>query len=306
MINLIRSNIEKSIVGKRNVVDMVLIALLSQGHLLLEDVPGVGKTTLAKALARTLNLKFTRIQFTPDLLPTDVLGVSIFNQKSREFELKHGPIQSNIVLADEINRASPKTQSSLLEAMAERQYTLEGKTYKLKRPFMVIATQNPVEFEGTFPLPEAQLDRFMMKISMGYPDFENEIKILDMENLDNQIESVIDESSLLQLMEQSKGIEVKDNIKKYIVEIINKTRSSDDVLLPASPRASQDLYKASKSLALIRGRNFVIPEDVAHLAPHIIAHRIILNPEVRFRGLTELQLIKDITKSIRIEINEKN
>ena len=305
MIDLIRDNIEKAIIGKRHVIDMVLVVLLANGHVLLEDVPGVGKTTLAKAISKTLDIKFTRIQFTPDLLPTDVLGVSIYNQKTREFQLMHGPIRTNILLADEINRASPKTQSSLLEAMAEKQYTIDGETYLLDEPFMVIATQNPVEFEGTFPLPEAQLDRFMMRISIGYPSREDEMDILDMESLKNSIKPVVKGEELLKAIKMVKEIEVKRNIKKYIIDIINETRTIDDVLLPASPRASQDLYKASKSLAMIRNRKYVIPEDVAYLAPYIISHRIVLNSEARFKGMDEFQLISDIAKSIRIEINEE-
>lgn len=303
MIEQIKENIEKAIVGKSDVVEMVLIALLSEGHVLIEDVPGVGKTTLAKALAKSLNLVFSRIQFTPDLLPSDILGVSIFNQNTREFELKHGPIRSNILLSDEINRASPKTQSSLLEAMAEEQYTLEGTTYILEKPFMVIATQNPVEFEGTFPLPEAQLDRFMMKIKIGYPTIDHEIEILDMGKITQDMVSVAGTKELKQLIDDAKNIEVKRNVKKYIVDIVNRTRNSSEVLLPASPRASQDLFRAAKSLALIKKRNYVIPEDVAYLAPYVISHRIILNPEVKYRGLSEFQLIDQISKATKVEID---
>jgi MoxR-like ATPase len=304
MLNLIRENIEQAIVGKTEAVEMVIIALISEGHVLIEDVPGVGKTTLAKALASTLSLTFSRIQFTPDLLPSDILGVSIFNQNTREFELKHGPVRSNILLADEINRASPKTQSSLLEAMAEEQYTLEGSTYPLKKPFMVIATQNPVEFEGTFPLPEAQLDRFMMKIKMGYPSIEHEIEILEMGKSSKKILPVAGGADLKILIERAKKVEVKKNVKRYIVDIVNRTRSSTEVVLPASPRASQDLYRASKVLAMMKGRDYVIPEDVAFLAPEIIAHRIILNPEVKYRGMSEHQMVEEITKSIKVQIDE--
>jgi MoxR-like ATPase len=305
MINRISENIANAIVGKESVIEMVLVALLSQGHVLIEDVPGVGKTTLAKALAKTLDLKFSRIQFTPDLLPSDVLGVSIYNQNTREFEMKHGPIRCNILLADEINRASPKTQSSLLEAMAERQYTLEGNTYELGKPFMVIATQNPVEFEGTFPLPEAQLDRFMMRIAMGYPRRDKEIAILEMQSSSAHLSVVANGEDLDELIEKGKQIEVSQNIKKFIVDIVGRTRTSQEVLLPASPRASQDLYKASKCLAMIRGREYVIPEDVVYLAPHIISHRIILNPEVKYRGLSESDLIDGIARSVKVEIDEK-
>ncbi|MEA3423944.1 MAG: MoxR family ATPase [Bacillota bacterium] len=305
MIYEIRDNIEKIIIGKQEVVDFLLAALLAKGHVLIEDVPGVGKTTLAKALAKTLDVKFSRIQFTPDLLPTDVVGVSVYNQKTREFEFMHGPIKANVILADEINRASPKTQSSLLEAMAERQYTVDGNTYKLEDPFIVIATQNPVEFEGTFPLPEAQLDRFMMKLSMGYPSFDNEISILDRDNSMISIDSIATKEIINNLSKEVSEVEVTMNIKKFIVEIIHKTRKSKDVILPASPRASQDLYQASKALAFIKGRNFVVPDDVIELAPYIISHRIIINPETKFRGLNEFKIVYDLVRTIKVDIDEK-
>jgi MoxR-like ATPase len=305
MIYKIRENIEKIIIGKREVIDFLLAALLAKGHVLIEDVPGVGKTTLAKALAKTLDVKFSRIQFTPDLLPTDVVGVSVYNQKTREFEFMHGPIRANIILADEINRASPKTQSSLLEAMAERQYTVDGNTYKLENPFIVIATQNPVEFEGTFPLPEAQLDRFMMKISMGYPSFDNEISILDRDNSVISIDAIATSEIINDLSKEALKVEVTMNVKKFIVEIIHKTRKSKDIILPASPRASQDLYQASKALAFIKGRDFVIPDDVIELAPYIISHRIIINSETKFRGLNEFKIVYDLVRTIKVDIDEK-
>ncbi|MBN2260787.1 MAG: MoxR family ATPase [Clostridiales bacterium] len=305
MLTEIRSSIEKTIIGKRHVINLLLVALLAEGHIIIEDVPGIGKTTLAKAMAKTLNLKFSRIQFTPDVMPSDVLGVSIYNQKTKEFEFRHGPVRTNILLADEINRASPKTQSSLLEAMAEKQYTIDGNTYELETPFIVIATQNPIEFEGTFPLPEAQLDRFMIRINMGYPEFEQEIEILDKKNINIPIESVVSKDELMELVNKVKNIEVGMNIRKFIVNIANKTRNSEDIILPMSPRASQDLFRASKAYAFIRERDYVIPEDVIELAPYVVSHRIIVNPEVKFRGMNEYETIDTLVREIRIDINEK-
>lgn len=296
-------NIETVIVGKGQVVKLALIGLLCRGHLLIEDVPGVGKTMLARSLAKSLGLSFSRIQFTPDMLPSDITGVSIFNQVSREFEFRAGPIMAQIVLADEINRATPKTQAALLEAMEERQITVDGVTRQLPTPFLVLATQNPIEYEGTFPLPEAQLDRFFMKIQLGYPSLEDETKILDDQRLQHPIqklEKVIDAESILNMQETIKEVYIAAPIKKYIITLIRKTREHQDVYLGSSPRGSLALYRSSQAKAALEGRTYVIPDDVKALAEVILSHRIILAPSARLRYLSPEDVIKDIVEEVAV------
>lgn len=278
--NKIKDNIQKVIVGKDNVIELILTSILCSGHVLLEDVPGLGKTMLAKALAKSLNCTFKRIQFTPDLLPTDLIGINYYNQKTGEFQFKEGPIMSQIILADEINRATPRTQSSLLEAMEEHQVTVDGETYKLEEPFLVIATQNPVETAGTFPLPEAQLDRFFMQLSLGYPEFEEEFEILKRFNDNNpleEIEPVVEAKEILKMRKDISKIYIEDDIVKYIISIVRATREHEDIELGVSPRGSIALYKGAKAYAALHGRNFVVPDDVKALVKPIFAHRIIVN-----------------------------
>ncbi len=263
-------NVEQVIVGKREAVQLTVIALLCEGHLLIEDVPGTGKTMLAKSVARSLGCNFRRIQFTPDMLPSDVTGVSVFNQKTREFEFRPGPVMAQIVLTDEINRATPKTQSALLEAMEERQITVDGVTYPMEQPFLVLATQNPIEYEGTFPLPEAQLDRFMMRISLGYPSADDEITVSDRQQHShpvNQIEQVVSADELVTAQKRVKEVYIDDLVKEYIVRLVRATRKHPDVYLGASPRGSLALYKTGQARAAILGREYVIPDDIKALAP---------------------------------------
>lgn len=307
-INKIINNIEKVIIGKRKAVELVVIALLAGGHVLIEDVPGVGKTSLVKALAKTINSDFKRIQFTPDLLPSDVIGISVYNQLKNEFEFKPGPIMSQIVLADEINRTSPKTQSSLLEAMEERQITVDGITYKLPEPFMVLATQNPIEYDGTFRLPEAQLDRFMMKIDMGYPDEKDEMEILKKFETSNPLENLApvvfcEEIKIMQ--ENVKSIHVDEAILKYIVSLVNCTRKNKSIMLGASPRAAVNLMRASQAKAFCDGRKYVLPDDVKSLAGPVLAHRIILKNEEKFEGVDEKMVIEDIINSTKVPVSKK-
>lgn len=297
------SNLEKVIVGKKQVLEMVIIGLLSQGHLLIDDVPGVGKTMLAKSLAKSLGCSFNRIQFTPDMLPSDITGVSVFNQETREFEFRAGPILTQIVLADEINRATPKTQSALLEAMEERQLTVDGITYPLPKPFMVLATQNPIEYEGTFPLPEAQLDRFMMKIRIGYPGLNDEMEILDIQKLRHPIETlqvVAKEDEIKHMQEAIKEIFVSPSVKKYIVELTRATRVHDDVYLGVSPRGSLALYRASQARAATQGRDFVLPDDVKLLAKLVMSHRMIIQPAARLRNLSPEQILTEVISSVSV------
>lgn len=297
------ANIEKVIVGKRSTIELALINLLCQGHLLIEDVPGVGKTMLARSIAKTLGISFGRIQFTPDMLPSDVTGVSIYNQKNQTFEFRPGPIMAQIVLADEINRATPKTQAALLEAMEERQVTVDGTTHNLPRPFMVLATQNPIEYEGTFPLPEAQLDRFLMKIRLGYPETADEIRILEDQQFSHPIESlqqIISVNQLITMQETIKKVLVTAPLKKYIVNLSQQTRTHSEVYLGVSPRGSLALYKAAQARAAILGRNFVTPDDVKILAIPTFGHRIILNPSARIRDINTDQVIIEILGMVAV------
>jgi len=305
MIKNFLGNIDRVIIGKQEVVSKVLVALLAEGHVLIEDVPGVGKTTLAKSVAKSIDCSFSRIQFTPDLLPSDILGVSIYNQKDSDFVYKKGPIYAHVVLADEINRASPKTQSSLLEAMEERQVTMDGNTYKLEEPFIVMATQNPIEYEGTFPLPEAQLDRFMIKIKIGYPDEINELRIFD--KVDQQIYAedlmpVLTAAEINTMRAEVLKVHMSQELESYIFSIIRATRENDDILLGCSPRAAISLYKASKAQAFINGRDYVIPEDVQALTEDVLSHRIVLKPEVKYRGETGRSMIDMILNATRAPV----
>ena len=300
MLNSLISNVEKVIVGKRHVIEKIVTCLISGGHVLIEDVPGVGKTMLVHALAKSIGCSFKRIQFTPDLLPSDITGVSVYNQKTGDFEFKFGPIMSQIILADEINRTSPKTQSSMLEAMEEHQLTVEGNTFKLQEPFMVLATQNPIEYEGTFPLPEAQLDRFMMKIGIGYPDEEYELAMIrrfKKENPLKYIEKVIEPEEIMEIREKVKNIYVDEKVERYILSIIKETRQQDEILLGASPRATLNLYRASQGKALISMRDYVTPDDIKSVAISVLKHRIILKPEYRIRGNSADNILNKILSS---------
>lgn len=291
------NNIEKVIVGKRGAVELAIISLICQGHLLIEDVPGVGKTVLARSLAKSLGCAFSRIQFTPDMLPSDVTGVSIYNQVSTQFEFRPGPITAQIVLADEINRATPKTQAALLEAMEEHQITVDGVTHLLPKPFMVLATQNPIEYEGTFPLPEAQLDRFLMRLRLGYPDINDEINILERQQYKHpvdELQQVAPVDELLKVQEAVKAIYVAPGVKHYIVELTHHTRQHADVYLGASPRGSLALYRTGQALAAIQGRDFVLPDDIKSLLKPALSHRVILGPAARLRDLSSDQVLDEI------------
>ena len=296
-------NIEKVIVGKRETVELVVVSLLCQGHLLIEDVPGVGKTMLARSLSRSIGCSFSRIQFTPDMLPSDVTGVSIFNQVSREFEFRSGPIMAQIVLADEINRATPKTQAALLEAMEERQITVDGITHKLPRPFMVLATQNPIEYEGTFPLPEAQLDRFLLRVRLGYPKKSDEILVLDRQQFKHPIEEldkVVSVEEVLIAQETVKNVYVAPMVKSYLVELTRRTREYPEVYLGASPRGSLTLYRAGQARAAMNGRDFVLPDDIKALADCALGHRVILGPSARLRDLDATQVVDELLSSVPV------
>ena len=290
-------NIERVIIGKRSSVQLTVLGLLAQGHMLIEDVPGTGKTVLAKSVARSVGCKYQRIQFTPDMLPTDVTGVSVFNQKTREFEFRSGPIHAQIVLADEINRATPKTQSALLEAMEERQVTVDGTTYPLTPPFMVLATQNPIEYEGTFPLPEAQLDRFLLRIELGYPAKDEEIKILDRQQFVHpieQLEQVVSTEELLAAQKAIREIYLDSLVKEYIVEIARRTRIHPDVYLGASTRGALAIYRLSQARAAMFGRDYVLPDDVKALAEASLGHRIIVGPAARIKDVEPVTMVQDI------------
>jgi MoxR-like ATPase len=299
----VMQNVERVIVGKRSTVELAVVGLLSQGHLLIEDVPGVGKTMLARSLARSLGCSFGRIQFTPDMLPSDITGVSIFNQATREFEFRPGPVMSQILLTDEINRATPKTQAALLEVMEEHQVTVDGVTHVLQQPFMVLATQNPIEYEGTFPLPEAQLDRFLLRIRLGYPDQESEITVLERQQFRHPVEDlqlVATVEEVQQTQEAVKSIYVSKAVKQYVVELVGQTRRHSDVYLGASPRGSLTLYRAGQALAAVRGRDFVLPDDVKSLALPALAHRVIVSPRARLRDLTAENIVQEILEELPV------
>lgn len=301
----LRQNIQKVIVGKDDVIDLALIALLCQGHLLLEDVPGTGKTTLAKTVARSLGCTFQRIQFTPDLLPSDVTGIYFYNQKQQEFVFRPGPIFSEILLADEINRATPRTQSALLEAMQERQVTVDIATHELPRPFLVMATQNPIELEGTFPLPEAQLDRFLMRVTIGYPDEEQENDILlrfEREDPLETLEAVVEPQQILQMQEAVRLIRVEESVRNYIVNVCRTTRRHEDIELGASPRATMALYRTCQAYAAVHGRDFVIPDDVKTMAPPVLTHRLMVNPQTRLRGRQPEDVIREVVDTVPVPV----
>lgn len=297
------ANVEQVIVGKRDAIELVLIALLCKGHVLLEDVPGTGKTMLAKAIARSIGCSFKRIQFTPDLLPSDVTGISIFNQQTREFEFRPGPVIAQIVLADEINRATPKTQSALLEAMEEHQITVDGTTYPLPQPFIVLATQNPIEYEGTFPLPEAQLDRFLLRIHLGYASRMDEINILRRQRQSHPIDDltqVVSVETLLALQERIKDIYLDEAIEEYIVSLVTATRHHEDVYLGASARGSLSLYRTAQAKAALVGRDYVVPDDIKALAEPVLGHRLIVNPAARIRNIAAPAIMNDILSAVSV------
>ena len=303
LIETIVKNIEKVIIGKRQVAELAVISLISQGHLLIEDVPGVGKTMLARSLARSIGCTFGRIQFTPDMLPSDVTGVSIYNQAEHKFEFRPGPIMAEIVLADEINRATPKTQSALLEAMQERQVTVDGSTHMLPKLFMVLATQNPIEYEGTFRLPEAQLDRFLMRIRLDYPAFDDEINVLKQQLLQHPIDvlqPVVSAEEVLIAQETIKRVHVEQSVYRYIVELVRRTRQHEDTYLGASPRGSLGLLRASQARAVLMGRDFVIPDDVKGLATYVLGHRIILAPGAHLRDLDISKVMFELLDSVAV------
>jgi MoxR-like ATPase len=291
------TNLEKVIIGKRDTVELIVVGLLCQGHILIEDVPGVGKTMLARSLARSLDCTFNRIQFTPDMLPSDVTGISIYNQQKAEFEFRPGPIVGQIILADEINRATPKTQAALLEAMEERQVTVDGVTHILPKPFMVLATQNPIEYEGTFPLPEAQLDRFLLRVRLGYPEYTDEIKILDSQRLQHPIDSlkpIAESKDVMDAVESIKSIFVSPAAKRYVTDLTRRTRQSGDIYLGASPRGTLALSRASQARAAMAGRDHVVPDDIKDVAVAVLAHRIIVSPAARLRELSADRIVQEI------------
>ncbi|CAH0209344.1 AAA family ATPase [Peribacillus simplex] len=304
-LEMVLGNIEKVIIGKRDIAELSIVALLSGGHVLLEDVPGVGKTVMVRALAKSIGASFKRIQFTPDLLPSDVTGVSIFNPKEQEFIFRPGPIMGHIILADEINRTSPKTQSALLEAMEEASVTIDGVTRGLEKPFFVMATQNPIEYEGTYPLPEAQLDRFLLKMKMGYPGVEEEIEVLHRAQYTvplEELESVITLNELIELQAEVKAVIVDDTIKRYIVELANRTRTHEGVYLGVSPRGSIALMKAAQAYALIQGRDYVLPDDVQYLVPFVFSHRLILKPEANYDGFDAGMVIHEVVATTQVPV----
>ena len=297
------SNVEQVIVGKRSQLILSLVSWLCEGHILLEDVPGVAKTILARALARSVGCNFKRVQCTPDLLPTDVTGASIFNPKTTEFEFRPGPIFGQLVLADEINRATPRTQAALLEAMAEAKVTVDGHSHTLTPPFLVVATQNPIDHEGTFPLPEAQLDRFLMKFQLGYPSMEEELKMLAMLQHKHPLESigeVVSAKEIIECQHAVRTIHMDDKVRQYIMEIIHATRDHEDLTLGASPRGSIALFRGSQAMAALRGRDYVLPDDVKFIVAPILAHRLILSPESRLRKVTAVQVVQDVVAEIAV------
>ena len=296
-------NVAKVIVGKTTVVEQALATLVAQGHILVEDVPGVGKTTLSKALAISIGCSFQRIQFTPDLLPSDVTGISVYNQQSGDFNFRPGPIMSQVVLADEINRATPKTQAALLEAMEEHQVTVDGVTHPLQPPFMVVATQNPIEYEGTFPLPEAELDRFLMRLSLGYPDFAEEMAIIERQEQTHPIDSlepVARPEEVVNMQEAAKQVYVDRLVRHYIVTLTEATRSHRDVALGASPRATLGLFRTARALALVQDRDYVVPDDIKMLAPAALSHRIVLSPAARMRGIRSEVVITELLNQVNV------
>ena len=302
------ANVERVIVGKSSAVQLSVVGLLSRGHLLIEDVPGVGKTMLARSLSRSLGCSFGRIQFTPDLLPSDVTGVSIYNQGTHEFEFKPGPIMSQVVLIDEINRATPKTQAALLEAMEERQITVDGTTYPLPEPFMVMATQNPIEYEGTYNLPEAELDRFLMRITLGYPGLRDEIEVMDKQQYRHPVEDlepVTTSEDLIAAQEQIKSVFVSPALKEYIVRLVHRTREYADLYLGASPRGSLMLYRTSQARAAMMGRTYVLPDDVKFLVPVVLAHRLIVSPSARLRNVQPGEILEDIMEQLPVPEPER-
>jgi MoxR-like ATPase len=301
----LRENIQKVIVGKGEPINLTLVAVLCEGHVLLEDVPGIGKTTLARALAASLGCAFRRIQFTPDLLPSDVTGLNWFNQKQQEFEFRPGPIMSQVVLADEINRATPRTQSALLEAMQERQLTVDGVTRPLERPFLVLATQNPIELEGTFPLPEAQIDRFHLRVKLGYPSQEEENYILERFRKRDplpELKAVTTPEEVLALQDIRRDIRVEDSLRDYIVRVARATRNHPEIDLGASPRASLALYQSAQAWAAIKGRDYVIPDDIKDMAPPVLTHRLMIAPQAELRGRTPEQLVADIVAAVPVPV----
>jgi MoxR-like ATPase len=299
----VAANVERVIIGKRQEVRLTLVALLCRGHLLIEDVPGTGKTMLAKAVARSLGCSFRRIQFTPDLLPSDVTGLSIYNQRTQEFEFRPGPIMAQVVLADEINRATPKTQSALLECMEEHQATIDGTTYAMPEPFLVIATQNPIEYEGTYPLPEAQLDRFMMRLGLGYPSAGAEAAILHSQTAGDpfaELVPVLGADDVVAMQNVASRVKVVPALRRYVVDVLSATRSSRDVYLGASPRAGIALVRAAKALALLRGRDYVVPQDLKDLCQRVLGHRILLSSDARVHGLTEAAVIARLLETVPV------
>jgi MoxR-like ATPase len=301
----LRENIQKVIVGKEQVIDLSLVAVLCEGHVLLEDVPGIGKTTLARALAASLGCSFRRIQFTPDLLPSDVTGLNWFNQKEQAFEYRPGPIMSQVVLADEINRATPRTQSSLLEAMQERQVTVDGVTRPVPRPFLVMATQNPVELEGTFPLPEAQVDRFLLRIAIGYPSEDEENAILERFRLADplpDLQPATNAEEIMGLQNERRQVRVEESVQNYIVRVARATRTHNEIELGASPRATLSLYQSSQAWAAIQGRDFVLPDDVKAMAPHVLTHRLMISPQAQLRGRQPEELVAAIVDTVPVPV----
>ena len=296
-------NVSKVIVGKQPVIERALAAVIAQGHILIEDVPGVGKTMLAKSISSSIGCSFKRIQFTPDLLPSDIVGISIYNQSTGEFQFRPGPVMAQIVLVDEINRATPKTQSALLEAMEELQVSVDGVTRPLEQPFIVMATQNPIEYEGTFPLPEAQLDRFLMRISLGYPSFMDELSVIKQQEKTHpidELEAVASPEDVIKLQEAAKNVYVDTAVREYIVGLIEATRNHEDVSLGASPRASLGMFRAVRGMAILRDRDYAIPDDVKELAYAVLAHRLILSPAARMRGLHTGQVIDGLLETVAV------
>lgn len=303
----LRQNVQKVIVGKSQAIDIALAAVLCEGHILLEDVPGIGKTTLARALAISLGCSFKRIQFTPDLLPSDVVGINWFNQKSQTFEYRPGPVMSQVLLADEINRATPRTQSAMLEAMQERQVTVDGVSRPVPRPHLVLATQNPIELEGTFPLPEAQLDRFLLRLKIGYPDEAEEAQILlrfGKEDPLATLEPVSTPEEVMEMQELRKQVRVEDTLLSYVVDVSRATREHNEILLGASPRATLGLYQMAQAWAAVAGREFVVPDDIKLMAPHVLTHRLIMSPQAQLRGRDAEELVADIVEQVPVPVEE--